>query len=125
MRVMNDKKNILEICEELLELEKKATPGLGAAQFPVSEEGIQRFLKLAPITISYAQSAFLSEAKNHIRSLCEALKEAHEVIKMLRRHADNVQNEFDNDEFRGEVIYQLDQWLKKYAQSTSQGGGGE
>jgi len=54
-------KNIIEICEELLEIEKWAQPHIQIIE----------------------PSQLTSISRNHIRSLCEALKEAHEVIAKI------------------------------------------
>jgi len=65
-------KPILEICEELLELEKKATSSFDTCHL-------------------------------HIRTLCEALREAHEVINTYGNH--------QNCKFGEASRF----WLKKYS----------
>lgn len=93
-------KPILEIAKELLELEGKGTPGYSLyLSFWESEFGL---CEVKPIDI-----------RNHLRTLCEALVEAHKIIDGM--NVVKMSDSFGTLHKRvNDQAQQGDLWLKKW-----------
>jgi hypothetical protein len=119
---------ILEICEELLELEARTGLTEWEAQIRKDSQGKWRFMG-PPKTERDAKldALFASGVKGHIRSLCEALKEAHEVL--IRPDFTCIGGSFSSSQsFLVKTSELKNKWLKKYSQvstPSNDGGGGE
>lgn len=90
-------KPLLTIVDELLELEKKATPGKLSFSFSGDLAKSDK-----------AEYQLIAMSRNHVRELCEAVKAAHKFITIIA----NDQDYYNSYQFDAE------KWLRKY-------GGGE